>query len=251
MRPDGRSVETLRPLQLLPHTNAYAEGSVTITLGGTTVLCTATVENKVPAFLRGKGQGWVHAEYAMLPRATHERTVREATRGKLGGRTLEIQRLIGRSLRAVTNLEALGPRTIVVDCDVLQADGSTRTVATTGAFVAFALAVHRLACDGVSFVSYPIEAYLAAVSVGVVRGQTMVDLTYAEDHTADVDVNVVMTGGGDLVEVQGTGERTTFSRTQLLSMLDCAHAAIAQLVTAQGEVLGGAGTKIGTKEQRQ
>lgn len=244
MRLDGRQPNDLRQFAVTLHPNKYAEGSVLIEAGDTKVLCTATVDEKVPPFLKGQGKGWVTAEYSMLPRATHSRNQREAARGKLTGRTMEIQRLIGRALRSVVNLNALGERTITLDCDVLQADGGTRTTSITGAFIALALAVHKLS-GTVSFAKYPITDYLASVSVGVIQDQPVVDLNYEEDSRAKVDMNVVMTGARAFVEVQGTGEEAPFTRAELDGMLSLAEEAILQLIQLQKDTLGAAGGRIG------
>jgi ribonuclease PH len=213
-------------------------------MGNTKVICTATVEDKVPPFMKGQGRGWVTAEYSMLPRATQVRNQREAARGKLTGRTMEIQRLIGRALRSVVDLGALGERTITLDCDVIQADGGTRTTSITGAFVALALAVDKLEAQQ-PFERYPITDYLASVSVGVVGGQALLDLNYEEDSNAKVDMNVVMTGSGQFVEVQGTGEEQPFSRDELDRLIKLAEGGIRQLIGRQREALGGKGARIG------
>ncbi|MWC28697.1 ribonuclease PH [Paenibacillus sp. MMS18-CY102] len=244
MRIDGREVAQLRPITIETGVNKYAEGSVSISFGDTKVLITATVEDRVPPFMKGQGKGWVTAEYSMLPRATQSRNQREAARGKLGGRTMEIQRLIGRALRSAVDLQALGERTITLDCDVIQADGGTRTTSITGAFIALAIAVDKLA-EKAAFKSYPITDYLASVSVGVVNGSPVLDLNYDEDSKAKVDMNVVMTGAGQFVEVQGTGEESPFSRSELDALLGLAEAGIAELIGKQREVLGQAGARIG------
>ncbi|MBX5456222.1 MAG: ribonuclease PH [Thermogemmatispora sp.] len=231
MRTDGRSQTQLRPLRLTVDYLDYAEGSVIIETGRTRVLCAATVEEKVPPFLEGSGRGWVTAEYSMLPRATLTRTSRERE-GRLSGRTQEIQRLIGRSLRAAVDLEALGTRTLILDCDVLQADGGTRTAAITGAFVALYRACSRLVERGL-LPAHPVRTAVAAVSVGVVEGQPLLDLCYEEDARAEVDFNVVMTAHGDFVEVQGTGEGGVFSRTRLDELLSLAQEGISQLLAFQ------------------
>ncbi|MBD2844659.1 ribonuclease PH [Paenibacillus sp. IB182496] len=246
MRTEGRLSNQLRPVKMTLDTNKYAEGSVWIEMGDTRVICTATVDERVPPFLKGQGKGWINAEYAMLPRATHSRNPRESVRGKLTGRTMEIQRLIGRALRSVVDLQALGERTIMIDCDVIQADGGTRTTSITGAFVAMALAVHKLSRN-VKFARYPITDYLASVSVGVLQGDVLLDLNYEEDSKAKVDMNVVMTGSGKFVEVQGTGEDAPFSRAELGSLLEHAEGGIAALIEAQKEALGAAGTRIGAQ----
>ena len=234
-RADGRAFDALRPVEIQTQPLAYAEGSALISVGNTRVLCAATIEEKVPPWLRGQGRGWVTAEYAMLPRATHERTQRESTRGKIGGRTHEIQRLIGRALRAVTDLKLLGERSIVVDCDVLQADGGTRTAAITGAYVALALALRRDFVPGSA--KWPLARQIAAVSVGYVAGIAHLDLQYSEDSRADVDMNVAMTDAGAFVEVQGTAEARPFDRAQLDAMLDLASGGIASLFALQRTAL--------------
>jgi len=236
VRVDGRSAEALRPLHIHPGFIEHAEGSVLIEMGKTRVICTASVEEGVPGFLRGRGTGWVTAEYGMLPRSTHTRSDREAARGKVGGRTMEIQRLIGRSLRAATDMAALGERTVQLDCDVIQADGGTRTAAITGAWVALALACRGLERQGLVERS-PLRVGVAAVSVGIVGGRAMVDLAYEEDSRADVDMNVVMTSEGEFIEVQGTAEGGTFRRTQLDELTDLAWKAIRRLLDAQKRVL--------------
>lgn len=236
-RPGNRAVDELRPLRLLLDFIPTAEGSVLIELGHTRVLCNATVENGVPGWLRNRGQGWVTAEYGMLPRATLTRTVRESERGKIGGRTHEIQRLIGRSLRASMDLKALGERTVIVDCDVLQADGGTRTAAITGAAVALGIAMKRLVASKVLATS-PIRHLIAATSVGIVDGTALLDLAYEEDSRADVDMNVVATESGELVEVQATAEHDTFSRDRHLALLELALLGTGQLIAAQKEALG-------------
>lgn len=232
MRPSGRAPDELRPLSFVRGYTAHAEGSVLVGFGGTRVLCTASVEEGVPSFLRGKGQGWVTAEYGMLPRATHTRSAREAARGKQSGRTQEIQRLIGRALRAVVDLKALGERTITVDCDVLQADGGTRTAAITGGFVALADAIDTL-IKRRALSANPIHGQVAAVSVGIFRGIPVLDLDYAEDSNAETDMNVVMNSGGAFVEVQGTAEGHAFRRHELDRLLDLASQGIARLHEAQ------------------
>jgi ribonuclease PH len=232
VRPSGRAPDELRPLSFVRGYTAHAEGSVLVGFGGTRVLCTASVEEGVPSFLRGKGQGWVTAEYGMLPRATHTRSAREAARGKQSGRTQEIQRLIGRALRAVVDLKALGERTITVDCDVLQADGGTRTAAITGGFVALADAIDTL-IKRRALSANPIHGQVAAVSVGIFRGIAVLDLDYAEDSNAETDMNVVMNSGGAFVEVQGTAEGHAFRRHELDRLLDLASQGIARLHEAQ------------------
>jgi ribonuclease PH len=235
-RPDGRRPRELRPVVITPHYLRHAEGSALIALGLTRVLCAASVEESVPPFLRGSGRGWVTAEYGMLPRATHTRSDREAARGRIGGRTHEIQRLIGRSLRAVTNLAALGERTIWVDCDVIEADGGTRTAAITGAYVALALALRKLEAAG-AITASPLTDAVAAVSVGLVDRRLCLDLAYTEDSRAEVDMNVVMTGRGRFVEVQGTAEGKPFTAGELARMTTLAAEGVARLVEIQHSVL--------------
>jgi len=236
VRTGGRTAGALRPLRIERGYTKHAEGSVLIAFGATQVLCTASVEERVPPHKRGSGEGWVTAEYGMLPRATHTRSDREAARGKQSGRTQEIQRLIGRSLRAVFDLKALGERMITLDCDVLQADGGTRTAAITGAFVAAHDAVGWLLAQGRIAVS-PIRDHVAAVSVGLLNGLPLLDLEYSEDSTCDTDMNVVMTGAGAYVEVQGTAEGAAFTRAQMDALLMLAERGIAELVKAQGLAL--------------
>lgn len=236
-RHDARPADQLRPTRLTPHCLEHPEGSVLIEAGRTRVICTASIEDKVPSFLRGAGKGWVTAEYGMLPRATSTRTAREASRGRLGGRTQEIQRLIGRSLRAVTRLEALGERTVWIDCDVIQADGGTRTASVTGGFVALVFALQRLRERG-ALARVPVTGHVAATSVGIVGGSPLLDLAYEEDANAEVDMNVVMTGDGRFVEVQGTAERAPFSRTSHDALLKLAETGIRRLVEMQRELVG-------------
>jgi len=232
MRIDNRQPDAMRPVDILTGYLLTAEGSVLMKLGHTQVLCAATVEDSVPPFLRNSGQGWVTAEYAMLPRSTAKRTSREVTKGRPSGRTHEIQRLIGRSLRAVVDMAALGERTVLLDCDVLQADGGTRTASITGAFVALALALRRLVEFG-ALKSMPVRDYVAATSVGLVGGTPLLDLCYEEDSQADVDMNVVMTGAGRFVEVQATAEHRPFDDAQMADLLALARGGIAQLVELQ------------------
>jgi ribonuclease PH len=236
-RPSGRPLDAMRPVRLTRGFTRHAEGSVLVEFGDTRVLCTASVEDKVPPFLRGRGQGWLTAEYGMLPRATHTRGDREAARGKQSGRTQEIQRLIGRSLRAVVDLSKLGERTIQLDCDVLQADGGTRTAAITGAWVALHDAVEWLR-ERAALAESPLLDSVAAVSVGLWREQAVLDLDYAEDSDCDTDMNVVMTGSGGIVEVQGTAEGRPFSRVQVDALLDLAAAGIGRLSIAQRQAIG-------------
>jgi ribonuclease PH len=231
-RADGRRPDQLRPLDLRPDFLEQPHGSVLFAQGRTKVLCTASIQDGVPRWLYGKGRGWLTAEYSLLPASTGERTEREASRGKQGGRTVEIQRLIGRALRAVTDFEALGERTLWVDCDVLQADGGTRCAAISGAWVAAHLALDRFG------LSRALSGSVAAVSVGIVEGETLLDLDYSEDSTAEVDMNVVVTGDGELVEVQATAERVAFPRDVLDEMLDLAEAGIARIREAQQDALG-------------
>lgn len=236
-RPSGRVADALRPIRITRRFTRHAEGSVLIECGDTRVLCTASVDDSVPSFMRNTGRGWVTAEYGMLPRATHTRSRREASTGKQGGRTLEIQRLIGRALRAVVDLKALGERTITLDCDVLQADGGTRTASITGAYVALVDAVNTLVGKGVLRES-PIHGQVAAVSVGIWAGLPVVDLDYAEDSEAETDMNVVMNNGGGFIEVQGTAEGHAFRRNELDELLNLAANAIGQLLAKQLEALG-------------
>ncbi len=235
-RPNGRSPSALRPFSLAPDYVGTAEGSVLIAMGETRVLCNASVEQGVPAWMRGGGRGWVTAEYGMLPRATLTRSARESERGKVGGRTHEIQRLIGRSLRAGVDMQALGERTVILDCDVLQADGGTRTAAITGACAALALALGRMTTAG-ALKANPMQQMIGAVSVGIVEGTTLLDLAYEEDSQAEVDANVVMAADGGLIEVQATAERKAFGRERLTQMLDLADAGLQQLFAAQREML--------------
>lgn len=244
MRHDERTAEMIRPVDFVKDFIIHPEGSVLITVGQTKVICNATIEEKVPPFMRGQGKGWVTAEYSMLPRATHSRSPREAAKGKIGGRTMEIQRLIGRALRSVVDLEALGERTIWVDCDVIQADGGTRTASITGAFVAMTIAIGKLV-EEKQLPVFPVRDFLAAVSVGLLEAGAVADLDYVEDFAALVDMNLVMTGGGELVEIQGTGEEATFTRKQLNELLDLGEAAIQQLIVKQKEVLGPLAEEVG------
>jgi len=237
IRGDGRNVCEIRPIKITRNYIKYPEGAVLVEIGDTKVICTATVEDKVPVFLRGQGKGWVTAEYSMLPRATHARTIREAAKGKLSGRTMEIQRLIGRSLRSVTQLDQLGERTIWIDCDVIQADGGTRTASITGAFVALIDALYGLYKKG-EISRMPITDFLAATSVGIIDGVPALDLCYEEDSAAQVDMNVVMTGEGKYVEIQGTGEEHPFSVNELTVLLDSAKEGCMMLVEAQKQALG-------------
>lgn len=241
MRPSGRAPDQLRQLSIVRGYTMHAEGSVLVSFGNTRVLCTASVEESVPGFLKGKGQGWVTAEYGMLPRSTHTRSAREAAKGKQSGRTQEIQRLIGRSLRAVTDLRALGERQITLDCDVLQADGGTRCASITGACVALHDACNRLVAAG-TLAASPLRDFVAAVSVGIFDGVPVLDLDYDEDSACDTDMNVVMTGSGGMVEVQGTAEGEPFSRSQLDRLVDLAAGGISAIIAAQRQALGVAGS---------
>jgi ribonuclease PH len=236
-RLDQRSPGQLRPITITPHYLIHAEGSVLIEAGRTRVICAASVEDRVPPFLRGSGKGWVTAEYGMLPRATTTRSTREASTGKVGGRTQEIQRLIGRSLRAVTSLPSLGERTVWLDCDVIQADGGTRTAAITGAFVALVLALQKLRQAG-TLAKVPVTDYVAATSVGIVDGVGLLDLAYEEDSRAEVDMNVIKTGDGRFVEVQGTAEGAPFSREALDALIELAGRGIEELVGHQRAIVG-------------
>jgi ribonuclease PH len=236
IRPDGRSADSLRPVRFQTGALKFAEGSVLIEIGDTRVLVAASVENRVPPFLKDKGQGWVTAEYSMLPRATHSRSPREVSQGRPSGRTAEIQRLIGRSLRAVIDMTKMPDRTLTLDCDVIQADGGTRTAAVTGAYVAASLALGRLLLTG-DISEWPLTDQLAAVSVGIVRGVPLLDLEYVEDQVAEVDMNVVATAAGSLVEIQGTGEKRGFRREEMDALVDLAFKGIGELARAQEAVL--------------
>ncbi len=238
-RPSGRAAAEPRAISFSSGFSRHAEGSVLVKFGDTHVLCTASVEESVPPFLRGKGQGWVTAEYGMLPRSTHTRQAREAARGKQGGRTLEIQRLIGRSLRAVVDMKALGERTVTVDCDVLQADGGTRTASVTGGYVALAQACEALVRRG-ALAASPLHGQVAAISVGVYRGEPVLDLDYAEDSQAETDMNVVMNNGGGFIEVQGTAEGHALRRHELDALLDLAAAGLERIFPLQLRALQGA-----------
>ena len=239
MRPSGREPSQMRELRFVTDYTMHAEGSVLAEFGNTHVLCTASVEERVPAWMRNTGRGWVTGEYGMLPRATHTRSGREASRGKQGGRTLEIQRLIGRSLRAVTDLEALGERSITLDCDVIQADGGTRTASISGAFVALAIAMHRLQKKG-GIRKNPLHGQVAAISVGIYRGEPVLDLDYDEDSEAETDMNIVMNDAGRFVEVQGTAEGHAFTDDEFNAMIALARAGIADIIIAQNEAIAAA-----------
>ncbi len=236
-RTDNRAAGDLRPITITPHYLIHPEGSALIEAGRTRVICTASVEDRVPPFLRNSGKGWITAEYGMLPRATNTRTTREASSGKVSGRTQEIQRLIGRSLRSVVRLEDIGERTIWIDCDVIQADGGTRTAAITGSFVALVLALRRMLDQG-QLRRMPVQHHVAAVSIGIVEGVPLLDLAYDEDSRAEVDMNVVKTSDGRYIELQGTAETTPFDRNRLADLLDLADAGITRLVALQAGVLG-------------
>ncbi len=235
-RPSGRSFDELRTLQIIPNTMPYAEGSASIRLGDTHVLCSASLEERIPSWLRGQGRGWVTAEYGMLPRATKERTSREAASGKQGGRTIEIQRLIGRSLRAAVDLKALGERQIIIDCDVVRADGGTRCAAITGGYVALAIALHKLKQQG-KISRDPIQVAIAAISVGIFRGATILDLDYAEDSGASVDCNIIGTADEEFVEIQATAEGKPFSRGAMSALLDLASLGLDELFSAQRDAI--------------
>ena len=236
LREDGREVDNIRKVNVIRNYTIHAEGSVLISFGNTKVICTASVADRVPPFLRNQGKGWITAEYSMLPRATGERTQRESAKGKLSGRTMEIQRLIGRSLRSCIDLEKLGEKTITIDCDVIQADGGTRTASITGGYIALAMAVERMVRNGV-LNENPIKSKVAAISVGIVSGIPMTDLKYTEDSAAEVDMNVIMNDKGEFIEVQGTGEEATYTRKELNELLDMAEKAIKQLLEIQAKTL--------------
>ncbi|MTT31706.1 ribonuclease PH [Terrilactibacillus sp. BCM23-1] len=238
MRQDGRENNELRPIHIEPNYTIHPEGSVLITVGNTKVICAATIEDRVPPFLRGQGKGWITAEYAMLPRATAQRTIRESSKGKVTGRTMEIQRLIGRALRSVVELEKMGEKTLWIDCDVIQADGGTRTASITGAFVAMVLAFKK-AVNKKQIKAMPVKTYLAATSVGIhPTAGPILDLCYQEDSSADVDMNIVMTGQGEFVEIQGTGEEATFSEEHLATLIGLAKKGIRELISVQKTIIG-------------
>lgn len=245
MRDNGRKINDLRTINITPNFIKYPEGSVLIEVGETKVICNASIENRVPPFMRGQGKGWITAEYSMLPRATMQRNIRESSKGRVSGRTMEIQRLIGRALRSVVNLNKFGERTLWVDCDVIQADGGTRTAAITGAFVATVLAFGTL-IENKTIEEMPVTDYLAATSVGILpSGEEILDLNYNEDFKALVDMNIVMTGSGQFVEIQGSGEESTFSFEQLQVLLELANEGLKQIFNIQEEVLGDLARKIG------
>jgi ribonuclease PH len=243
-RIDGRNNEQKRPVKITRNYTMYAEGSVLIEMGNTKVLCTASIDDKVPPFLKGTNEGWITSEYGMLPRSTQTRKPRESARGKVDGRTMEIQRLIGRALRSVVDLKALGEMTIWIDCDVLQADGGTRTASITGAFVALVDAINKVS-EKAQFKKYPVRDYVAAISVGIINGEKMLDLCYEEDSNAQVDMNVVMTQAGEFVEIQGTGEERPFSRDDMDKLLEYGQKGVMELIALQKEALGADGEKIG------
>lgn len=237
MRPDGRTWNELRPVKITSGKMKYAEGEALIEMGDTIVLCTASVEESVPQFLYGTGKGWVTSEYSMLPRSTKKRSARDSVRGRVGGRSQEIQRIIGRAIRAVVDLEKLGERSIIIDCDVIQADGGTRTASINGAFVALSYAVLYLLREGL-IVENPISDYIAAVSVGLIDDEPVLDLSYEEDSKADVDLNVAITGSGDIVEIQGTAEKKPFSRKKLEDLLNLAQLGVRKIIVNQKEIIG-------------
>ncbi|ASK63039.1 ribonuclease PH [Virgibacillus phasianinus] len=245
MRNDNRDLDTLRDINMTVDFIKHPEGSVLIHVGDTKVICNASIEDRVPPFLRGQGKGWITAEYAMLPRATDKRNIRESSKGKVSGRTMEIQRLIGRALRSVVDLNKIGERTVWVDCDVIQADGGTRTASITGAFVAVVLAFGKL-LDAKTIDKMPVTNFLAATSVGILEdGKEILDLNYEEDSTAQVDMNIVMTGAMEFVEIQGTGEEATFSYQQLQNLLELATKGLQEIIEKQKEVLGELASKVG------
>lgn len=246
-RIDGRNQNEKRPVKITRNYIKHAEGSVLIEMGNTKVICTASIDDKVPPFLKGTGEGWITSEYGMLPRSTQVRKPRESTKGKVDGRTMEIQRLIGRALRSVVDLKVIGEKTIWIDCDVIQADGGTRTASITGAFVALVDAVNRL--DEVSqYNKYPITDYVAAISVGIIGEEKMLDLCYEEDSNAQVDMNLIMTEAGQFVEIQGTGEQSPFTRNDMNSLIDLGEKGIRELISLQKEVLGDGCRRIGEQK---
>ncbi|MFS0672976.1 ribonuclease PH [Ornithinibacillus sp. 179-J 7C1 HS] len=245
MRTDQRNVNNLRPIAITTEFIKHPEGSVFIQVGDTKVICNATIEDRVPPFMRGQGKGWITAEYAMLPRATQDRNIRESSKGKVSGRTMEIQRLIGRALRSVVDLDSIGERTVWIDCDVIQADGGTRTASITGAYVAMVLAFGKLLQNNV-LKKMPVTDFLAAISVGILPdGTEILDLNYEEDSAANVDMNIVMTGSGEFVEIQGTGEESTFSMVQLQNLLKLASDGISEIFEIQKEAIGELANRIG------
>lgn len=251
MRNDQRNISDLRPITIIKDFVKHPEGSVLIKVGDTQVICNASIEDRVPPFMRGQGKGWITAEYSMLPRATGQRNIRESSKGKVSGRTMEIQRLIGRALRSVVDLSVIGERTIWVDCDVIQADGGTRTASITGAFVAVVLAFGKL-LESKGIKKMPVTDFLIATSVGVLPdGQEVLDLNYEEDAKAYVDMNIVMTGSGEFVEIQGTGEEATFSSKQLMVMLDLANKGLQDIIEIQKDVLGPLADRIGETKKTE
>ncbi|OCA92367.1 ribonuclease PH [Pseudobacillus wudalianchiensis] len=247
MRFDGRQAQELRHVHIETNYLKHPEGSVLIQVGDTKVICTASIEERVPPFMRGSGKGWISAEYSMLPRATGQRNIRESSKGKVSGRTMEIQRLIGRALRAIVDLEAMGERTVWIDCDVIQADGGTRTASITGAFVALTLALNKLS-EEKELPVFPVTDFLAATSVGIVKEHgAVLDLNYVEDSQAEVDMNIVMTGNNEFVELQGTGEEATFSIQELHQLLELAQNGITSLFAIQSAALGEIAEKIGRR----
>lgn len=250
MRNDNRKMNELRPIKMTKDYIIHPEGSVLIEVGNTKVICNASIEDRVPPFMRGQGKGWVTAEYSMLPRATGQRNIRESSKGKVAGRTMEIQRLIGRALRSVVDLEKFGERTVWIDCDVIQADGGTRTASITGAFVAMTLAFGKL-LEANQISELPVKDYLAATSVGILAtDEAILDLNYEEDSEANVDMNIVMTGKGEFVEIQGTGEEATFTKEQLFTMLELADHGLREIFNIQQEVLGELSERIGKAEHQ-
>ncbi|AXI09614.1 ribonuclease PH [Oceanobacillus sp. 143] len=250
MRNDQREVNELRPITITPNYITHPEGSVLITVGNTKVICNASIEDRVPPFMRGQGKGWITAEYAMLPRATADRNIRESSKGKVSGRTMEIQRLIGRALRSVVDLDKIGERTVWVDCDVIQADGGTRTASITGAFIAVVLAFGDL-LENKKISKMPVTDFLCATSVGILPDKTAIlDLNYEEDFAANVDMNIVMTGAGEFVEIQGTGEEATFSIGELQTMLKLASEGLEQIIGIQKEVLGDLVQRVGETKNK-
>jgi len=247
-RIDGRNNEQIRPVKIIRNYLKHAEGSVLIEMGDTKVICTASVDDKVPPFIKGTGKGWITSEYGMLPRSTETRKPRESARGKIDGRTMEIQRLIGRALRSIVNLEKLGEITIYIDCDVIQADGGTRTASITGSFVALVDALYNLVQQE-KLKEVPLNGYIAAVSVGIKDGEAILDLNYAEDSTCQVDMNMVMTDRGEFIEIQGTGEESPFNKVQLKEMMELAEKGIQELIEIQKQSLGEIADKVGTYDE--
>ena len=247
-RIDGRNNEQIRPVKIIRNYLKHAEGSVLIEMGDTRVICTASVDDKVPPFIKGTGKGWITSEYGMLPRSTEVRKPRESARGKVDGRTMEIQRLIGRALRSIVNLEKLGEITIYIDCDVIQADGGTRTASITGSFVALVDALYKLVQQE-KLEEMPLNGYIAAVSVGIKDGEAILDLNYSEDSTCQVDMNMVMTDKGEFIEIQGTGEESPFNKAQLREMMELAEKGIQELIEIQKQSLGEIADKVGTYDE--